>query len=213
MTSFPLKIVTPDGLIFDGEAEELVVRSTTGDVAVLAKHTNFVTPLGMGRAIIVSGGIRRTAACIGGMLSVVNGSVTLVPTTFEWSDKIDLERADDWFLDPRVPAGGQAGPELYARNDLDRGHLVRRRDPVWGPPAVAARAWTTRIPSTLLLAALLGVAAVVVGLLVSWHAGTAAGASIACCAILAAGLSALLRNALRRLRLGLRHDAPAAAIR
>ena len=94
MTSFPLEIVTPDGLIFDGEAEELVVRSTTGDVAVLAKHTNFVTPLGMGRAIIVSGGIRRTAACIGGMLSVVNGSVTLVPTTFEWSDKIDLERAD-----------------------------------------------------------------------------------------------------------------------
>ncbi len=94
MTSFPLKIVTPDGLIFDGEAEELVVRSTTGDVAVLAKHTNFVTPLGMGRAIFVSGGIRRTAACIGGMLSVVNGSVTLVPTTFEWSDKIDLERAD-----------------------------------------------------------------------------------------------------------------------
>ena len=94
MTSFPLKIVTPDGLIFDGEAEELVVRSTTGDVAVLAKHTNFVTPLGMGQAIIVSGGIRRTAACIGGMLSVVNGSVTLVPTTFEWSDKIDLERAD-----------------------------------------------------------------------------------------------------------------------
>ena len=94
MTSFPLKIVTPDGLIFDGDAEELVVRSTTGDVAVLAKHTNFVTPLGMGRAVIVSGGIRRTAACIGGMLSVVNGSVTLVPTTFEWSDKIDLERAD-----------------------------------------------------------------------------------------------------------------------
>ena len=94
MTSFSLKIVTPDGLIFDGEAEELIVRSTTGEVAVLARHTNFVTPLGMGRAIIVSDGIRRTAACIGGMLSVVNGSVTLVPTTFEWSDKIDLERAN-----------------------------------------------------------------------------------------------------------------------
>ena len=94
MTSFPLKIVTPDGLIFDGEAEELVVRSTTGDVAVLAKHTNFVTPLGMGRAIIVSGGIRRTAACIGGMVSVSKGEVTLVPTTFEWADKIDVARAE-----------------------------------------------------------------------------------------------------------------------
>ena len=94
MTSFPLKIVTPDGLIFDGAAEELIVRSTTGEVAVLAKHTDFVTPLGMGQAVVVADGQRRTAACIGGMLSVVNGAVTLVPTTFEWSDKIDLERAN-----------------------------------------------------------------------------------------------------------------------
>ena len=36
----------------------------------------------------------------------------------------------------------QAGPEVYADNDLDRGHLVRRNDPVWGDPAVAARANT-----------------------------------------------------------------------
>ncbi|WP_440710240.1 DNA/RNA non-specific endonuclease [Herbiconiux sp. YIM B11900] len=54
----------------------------------------------------------------------------------------DLARGDDWHLDPRVPADEQAGPELYARNDLDRGHLVRRRDPVWGPDAVARRANT-----------------------------------------------------------------------
>ena len=94
MTSFPLKIVTPDGLIFDGEAEELVVRSTTGDVAVMAHHTNYATPLGMGRALVIADGVRRTAACIGGMLSVVNGAVTLVPTTFEWADKIDLQRAN-----------------------------------------------------------------------------------------------------------------------
>ncbi len=94
MTSFPLKIVTPDGLIFDGQAEELVVRSITGDVAILAHHTNFVVPLGMGQALVIADGVRRTAACIGGMLSVVNGTATLVPTTFEWSDKIDLERAN-----------------------------------------------------------------------------------------------------------------------
>ena len=53
---------------------------------------------------------------------------------------LDLERADDWRLDPRVPASDQAGEALYARNDLDRGHLVRRRDPVWGAPDVAAAA-------------------------------------------------------------------------
>ena len=94
MTPFHLKIVTPDGLIYDGQAEELLVRTTGGDVAILARHMNYVAPLGMGRAVVVSGGTRRTAACIGGMLSVCDGEVTLVPTTFEWADKIDLERAE-----------------------------------------------------------------------------------------------------------------------
>lgn len=94
MTPFPLKIVTPDGLIFDGQAEQLIVRTTRGDVAILARHIDYVAPLGMGRAVVVSNGERRSAACIGGMLSVSDGEVTLVPTTFEWSDKIDAERAE-----------------------------------------------------------------------------------------------------------------------
>ena len=94
MTPFHLKIVTPDGLIYDGQAEELIVRTTGGDVAILARHMDYVAPLGMGRAVVVSGDTRRTAACIGGMLSVSGGEVTLVPTTFEWADKIDLERAE-----------------------------------------------------------------------------------------------------------------------
>ncbi|WP_309082411.1 DNA/RNA non-specific endonuclease [Zhihengliuella sp.] len=47
----------------------------------------------------------------------------------------------DWRLDPRLPGDQQAGPELYARNDLDRGHLVRRASAVWGDSrAEAARA-------------------------------------------------------------------------
>ncbi|MCI2238451.1 DNA/RNA non-specific endonuclease [Paenibacillus sp. TRM 82003] len=53
----------------------------------------------------------------------------------------DVERGGDgWFLDPRVGPDAQAGADLYARNDFDRGHLVRRRDPVWGGPAEARRA-------------------------------------------------------------------------
>ena len=94
MTGFPLKIVTPDGLLFDGMAEQVTVRTITGDLGVLAGHINCVVPLGMGRATIVVDGKKRYAACIGGMLSVLNGSVSLVPTTFEWADKIDTERAE-----------------------------------------------------------------------------------------------------------------------
>ena len=94
MTPFKLKIVTPDGLIFDGEAEKLIVRTTGGDVCILARHIDYVAPLGMGRAIVEAGGKRRSAACIGGMLSVSGGEVTLVPTTFEWSETIDAERVE-----------------------------------------------------------------------------------------------------------------------
>ena len=94
MTPFPLKIVTPDGLVYDGPAEELVVRTTAGDMGVLAGHENCVASLGMGRATVIVDGQRRYAACIGGMLSVMEGHVTLVPTTFEWADKIDAERAE-----------------------------------------------------------------------------------------------------------------------
>ena len=94
MTPFRLKIVTPDGLQFDGQAEEVVVRTTTGDMGILAGHIDCVAPLGMGQAMILTGGQRRYAACIGGILSVSGGQVTLVPTTFEWADKIDLQRAE-----------------------------------------------------------------------------------------------------------------------
>ena len=93
MNSFPLKIVTPDGLQFDGQAEQLTVRTTSGDMGILAGHINTVAPLGMGPAAVVTGDQRRVGACIGGMLSVVDGKVTVVCTTFEWADKIDVDRA------------------------------------------------------------------------------------------------------------------------
>ena len=93
MTSFPLKIVTPDGLIYDGEADMVIVRTITGDMAFLARHINCVAPLGMGRATVIVDGQKRYAACIGGMITVVDGAVTLVPTTFEWADAIDADRA------------------------------------------------------------------------------------------------------------------------
>ncbi|WP_309104709.1 DNA/RNA non-specific endonuclease [Microbacterium sp.] len=44
----------------------------------------------------------------------------------------NVPRTGDWQLDPRVDDREQTGPAVYARNDLDRGHLVRRRDPGWG---------------------------------------------------------------------------------
>jgi len=67
-------------------------------------------------------------------------------------------------------------------------------------PAVAASQWTTRIPTRMVLASVFGVAAVFLGLLISWHAATAAGASVAATAIALSGLSWAVRAATTTLR-------------
>lgn len=93
MNSFKLKIVTPDGLAYEGTAEEVIVRTTSGDMGICAGHIPCVAPLGMGRATIVTNGQKRYAACIGGMISVTKEGVRIVATTFEWAENIDLPRA------------------------------------------------------------------------------------------------------------------------
>jgi zinc/manganese transport system permease protein/manganese/iron transport system permease protein len=64
-------------------------------------------------------------------------------------------------------------------------------------PAVAAGRWTARLHTTMALGAAIGVVSVWGGLLVSWYAATAAGATIALIAVLAAPFSAALRALIR----------------
>ena len=94
MSTFHLRISTPDGLAFDGDVERLRVRMIDGDVCLLAQHTNYVSAVGAGEAaIVLADGQRRKAACIGGMLAMIDNEASLIATTFEWADDIDLERA------------------------------------------------------------------------------------------------------------------------
>ena len=96
MATYHLEIVSMDGLDFDGEVEKLLLRTIDGDVEILARHTDYCTAIGMGTArVTMADGTERKAACIGGMLSVMKGQVKVFPTTWEWSEEIDLERAKE----------------------------------------------------------------------------------------------------------------------
>ncbi|AIY06255.1 endonuclease [Planococcus sp. PAMC 21323] len=56
---------------------------------------------------------------------------------------VDVKRKNDrWYFDPRIDKAYQLGNEFYKSNDIDRGHLVRRRDPNWGIDAVKANEHT-----------------------------------------------------------------------
>ena len=94
MATFHLQIVTPDRMLYDAQAERIIVRTVTGDVCILAHHIDYAAPLGIGEARVTDEeGNVRVAACSGGMLSVSGNVVRVIATTFEWAEDIDIDRA------------------------------------------------------------------------------------------------------------------------
>ena len=94
MNTFHLTISTPDGMLFDDEVTSLRARMIDGDVGILPNHAKYVSAVGEGEALIrLPDGQTRRAACIGGMLSVMDNKARLIATTFEWAEEIDLDRA------------------------------------------------------------------------------------------------------------------------
>ena len=111
MATFPLEIVTPDGQIFQGEAERICCRTIEGDVALLANHCDYCTAIGMGSAHVIVNGETRYAACMGGMLSMLDGKARVMATTWEWAEEIDKARAE---------ASRQRAEKLLADEKLDK---------------------------------------------------------------------------------------------
>ena len=94
MNSFRLQIVTPDGSLFDGQAEALRLRTSEGYVSLRAGHVGYIAALDVGMVTVTKDGKTRNAACGGGFVNVEKGEVHLVATTFEYADDIDVERAE-----------------------------------------------------------------------------------------------------------------------
>ena len=87
--AFHLHIADLDGIVYDGQAQMISCRTIDGEVAILARHINYISAISVGRAaVIMEDGSRREAACVGGML-------TMVDNTWEWTEEIDVERAKE----------------------------------------------------------------------------------------------------------------------
>ncbi len=94
MTPFKLQIITPEKTVFDGEAEQVIVRTTVGDVGILKGHEPYCAALGIGQMRIMQNGEIRRAATSGGIIKVSKEITTILVQTCEWSDEIDVERAN-----------------------------------------------------------------------------------------------------------------------
>ena len=88
MKTFLLRISSPEGDLFHGEAIKLVVRGVEGELAVLAGHIPFVTPVKSGTCKLeLPDGEERLGTTDGGLLTVSGEQVVLLSGSFVWTNE------------------------------------------------------------------------------------------------------------------------------
>ena len=88
MKTYQLRISSPEGDLFSGEAVKLSVRGTEGELAVMAGHIPFVTALKSGECrVYTDESTIRRASCSGGMLMVSADCVRLLSSDFTWENE------------------------------------------------------------------------------------------------------------------------------
>jgi len=94
MANFSLSVITPEKVFFDGETSQIIVRTTEGDIGILANHTSLVADLPSGPLKVKQeDGNWRTAAISTGLLKVGGNKVSILANAVEWADEIDLDWA------------------------------------------------------------------------------------------------------------------------
>lgn len=87
MKTFPLKISSPEGDLFCGDAVKLTVRGVEGDLAVLAGHIPFVTSVKpCDCKVELEDGDLRIGTTDGGLLTVSGEKVVLLSGSFTWKN-------------------------------------------------------------------------------------------------------------------------------
>ncbi len=94
MTPFKLQILTPDGVFFDGETDNVIVRTTVGDKGILARHEPYVAALPIGKIKVRIDGKFRFGAISSGVIKVGKDKTVILAQSCEWADEINVDRAE-----------------------------------------------------------------------------------------------------------------------
>ena len=111
-------LVSPERILFSGEADMVVCRTSDGEIAFLTGHAPLVGALGIGTVRIKQAdGEEVKAAVHGGFVEVRDNRVSILSDVAELPDQIDVERARRAREDAerQVQAGDNAGAEAALR--------------------------------------------------------------------------------------------------
>lgn len=89
-----VELVSPERILYSGEAEMVAARTTEGEIAFLPGHAPFLGALGVAKLrVLQEGGGEVVAAVHAGFVEVRNDKVTVLSDVAELADQIDVERA------------------------------------------------------------------------------------------------------------------------
>lgn len=71
-------IISPEGAVFDGEADAVTAPAFDGDIGILANHAPLMTTLGSGALSVRVGDVVTRFRVQGGFLQVVQNSVRIL---------------------------------------------------------------------------------------------------------------------------------------
>ena len=89
-----MRIVTPEEVKLDENADMVIMRCTTGDMGILPGHEACSAILDYGVMRILSGGGERRIAIFGGIAQVRDNAVTVLANDAQWPEDIDRARAE-----------------------------------------------------------------------------------------------------------------------
>ncbi len=118
-----VQLVSPERVLYEGEAEMVVCRTTDGEIAFLPGHVPFVGALGIAAVRIILPDKGELAIAVhGGFVEVSHDTVTVLSDVAELPDQIDVVRAQTAkeAADQRVAADGndEAAHAALARAEL-----------------------------------------------------------------------------------------------
>ncbi|KMJ55997.1 F0F1 ATP synthase subunit epsilon [Alkalihalophilus sp. As8PL] len=93
MSTIRVNVVTPDGKVYDGDVDMVVVRTIEGELGILPKHIPLVAPLTVGAVRLKKGNSEEKVAVSGGFVEVRPDQVTILAEAAELPSAIDVERA------------------------------------------------------------------------------------------------------------------------
>ncbi len=95
MKTFKLKIVTPRGIYKETEVELLNLRTTSGQIGILANHLPLASAIDISEMNYISQGERFKFALAGGFVYVNEDETTIIANAIESPEEIDLRRAEE----------------------------------------------------------------------------------------------------------------------